>query len=176
MKIVDIFTPYLYSFVYKKEDEDVYDENEYNRLMELWTDVEYLREYAKINGVEDINKFVRQRLNDAENIQDLLEEITQNKQPLDYYFHPLFDDETGIKILALRKGKASKWDGLRLYAIKIDSNCFVITGGAIKMSQTMQDHPDTNKELKKIKEAKAYLKENGIVDEDGFFEFIDEFE
>ena len=61
-----------------------------------------------------------------------------------------------------------------MYAIKIDANCFVITGGAIKMSQAMQDHPDSNNELAKIKAAKEYLQENSIFDIDSFYELINE--
>jgi hypothetical protein len=48
----------------------------------------------------------------------------------------------------------------------------VITGGAIKMSQTMQGHPDTDNELIKLKEARAYLKQNDVFDEDSFFELL----
>lgn len=43
MRIVDIFAEKLYSICY----EDQYEECEYDRLMDLWTDVSYLYEYAK---------------------------------------------------------------------------------------------------------------------------------
>lgn len=166
MKIVDIFAEKLYSFVYSDNTQ-----NEYDRLLDLWTDVSYLRTYAKKNGIANTNKFVFDRLQDAENIRDLLEEITTNNQPLEYYFRPLYDTETGFKILSLQKGKTSSQDGLRIYAIKIDNDCFVITGGAIKMSQAMKDHPDTDNELNKLKKAQDYLKENGVIDIDSFQEF-----
>ncbi|OXB04391.1 hypothetical protein [Flavobacterium pectinovorum] len=168
MKIVDIFAPALFSFHY---DEEV--DNEYDRLMDNWTDVSYLRKYAISNAITDVTKFVNDRLRDAEEIQDLLDEITTNQQPLEYYFRPLFDNEGGIKTLSLQKGKIKK-NGIRLYAVKIDENCFVITGGAIKMSQAMQDHADSNNELTKIKNAKDYLQENSVVDEDSFYELINE--
>lgn len=170
MKIVDIFAHTLFTFHYQGEVD-----NEYDRLMDNWTDVSFLRSYAKKNKVENINQFVKDRLKDAEQIQDLLEEITSNKEPLEYYFRTLFDNESGAKILSLQKGKIEK-NGIRLYAIKIDENCFVITGGAIKMSQTMQDHPDSNEELKKIHRAKSFLQENTIVDKDSFYELINELE
>ena len=170
MKIVDIFAYTLFAFRYQGEVD-----NEYDRLMDNWTDVSFLRSYAKKNKVENINQFVKDRLKDAEQIQDLLEEITSNKEPLEYYFRTLFDNESGAKILSLQKGKIEK-NGIRLYAIKIDENCFIITGGAIKMSQTMQDHPDSNEELKKIHRAKSFLQENTIVDKDSFYELINELE
>lgn len=174
MKIVPIFANRLFAFVYKNNEAEGYQENEYDRLMELWTDTEFLWNYAKNNGIVNIEKFVADRLDDAETIQDLFEELNETEKTLDHYFQPLHDHETGIKILALKKGKTSKWDGLRLYAIKIDNNCFVITGGAIKMSQTMQDHPDTFEELRKIHRAQSYLKDNGVMDSDSFFEFLNE--
>ncbi|NLA24310.1 MAG: hypothetical protein GX879_05015, partial [Bacteroidales bacterium] len=63
---------------------------------------------------------------------------------------------------------------LRYYAIKIDDNCFLITGGAIKMSQKMQEHPDTNNELKKLNKAKEYFKEIGVFDAESFYELLNE--
>lgn len=168
MKIDAIFAPSLFAFHYSGEVD-----NEYDRLMDNWTDVSYLRKYAKDNAIENINQFVKDRLNDAEQIQDVLEEITTNNQPLEFYFRTLFDTESGIKILSLQKGKIEN-NGIRVYAIKIDANCFVITGGAIKMSQAMQDHPDSNNELAKIKTAKEYLQENSIFDIDSFYELINE--
>lgn len=168
MKIDAIFAPSLFAFRYAGEVD-----NEYDRLMDNWTDVSYLRKYAKDNAVENINQFVKDRLKDAEQIQDVLEEITTNNQPLEFYFKTLFDTESGIKILSLQKGKIDK-NGIRIYAIKIDTNCFVVTGGAIKMSQAMQDHPDSNNELTKIKAAKEYLQDNSIFDTDSFYELINE--
>lgn len=168
MKIVDIFAKTLFAFHYVGEAD-----NEYDRLMDNWTDVSYLRKYAKSNAIQNVNQFVKDKLKDAEQIQDLLEEITTNKEPLEYYFRTLFDNESGIKTLSLQKGKIER-NGIRLYAVKIDENCFVITGGAIKMSQAMQDHPDSNNELTKIKAAKTYLQENTIVDKDSFYELINE--
>lgn len=42
------------------------------------------------------------------------------------------------------------------------------------MSPTMQEHPDTNNELKKLKTARAFLHNNGVFDEDSFFELLSE--
>lgn len=168
MKIDAIFAPSLFAFHHPGEVD-----NEYDRLMDNWTDVSYLRKYAKDNAIENVNQFVKDRLNDAEQIQDVLEEIITNNQPLEFYFRTLFDRESGIKMLSLQKGKIKK-NGIRIYAIKIDTNCFVITGGAIKMSQAMQDHPDSNNELAKINAAKEYLQENSIFDIDSFYELINE--
>lgn len=165
MKIIRIFEEQLFAFHYHNEVD-----NEYDRLVELWTDVTFLWNYANKNNVNDINGFINDILQDAEQIQDFLENIQQNNQPYGFYFEPLQDSERN-NLLLLQKGKIKK-NRLRFYAIKLDANCFVITGGAIKMSQTMQEHPDTENELTKLKKAKSYLKKNGVFDEDSFYELL----
>jgi hypothetical protein len=165
MKIISIFAEKLFAFQYEGEAD-----NEYDRLMELWTDINFLNTFAKENNIINVKKFIHDILHDAEQIQDFLENLSQNKEPYGFYFEPLQESESK-KILAFQKGKIKK-NRLRYYAIKLDDNCFVITGGAIKMSQTMQEHSDTNNELKKLETARAYLKQNGVFDEDSFFELI----
>jgi hypothetical protein len=165
MKIVPIFADKLFAFHYKGEAV-----NEFDRLMDLWTNIAFLIDYLKENNITDVKKIVKDILQDAEQIQDFLDNISQNKEPYGFYFEPLQISERN-KILAFQKGKI-KENILRYYAIKLDENCFVITGGAIKMSQTMQEHPDTTNELKKLEKARAYLKQNGVFDEDSFFELL----
>ncbi|TXK79449.1 hypothetical protein [Mesonia sp. K4-1] len=171
MKIVNIFAEKLYSLAYKEAHNEEYGRCEYDKLIELWTDVSYLYKFAKENDVRNIRKFVNDRLRDAEQIEDLLEELVEENLPLDAYFQQLHNNETGFKLLSLRKGKASKQDGLRMYAIKIDDDCFLVTGGAIKMSLYMKDHRDTKEELRKLEKAKAFLKDNAVMDADSFCEF-----
>jgi len=168
MKIVIIFADTLYAFHHQNEAQ-----NEFDKVIELWTDVEYLKNYAQTNHVTNIKKFVESRLDEVDEIQDFLEELTTENRPLDYYFEPLHPSEYKERILSLKKGKIRN-NQLRIYAIKIDESSFIITGGAIKMSQTMQDHPDTNKELSKLNKAKDYLTSKGIVDLDSFYELVEE--
>jgi hypothetical protein len=124
----------------------------------------------KENNITNVKKIVKDILQDAEQIQDFLDNISINKEPYGFYFEPLQNSERN-KLLAFQKGKI-KENILRYYAIKLDENCFVITGGAIKMSQKMQEHPDTTNELKKLEKARVYLKQNGVFDEDSFFELL----
>lgn len=165
MKIVSIFAENLYAFHYKDESD-----NEFARLMELWTDVEYLRNFAKFNGISESNRFVTEILSNAEEIDDFLYTLNSQLESFDRYFEPLQLSEY-TKVLSFQKGKIKR-NQLRLYAIKIDKNCFVITGGAIKMSQTMQGHPTTSIELKKLNEARAFLESQGVFDVDSFYEII----
>ncbi len=119
MKIVTIFEEQLFSFVYKDRD-GCYLDNEYDRLISLWTDLEYLRDYAIENNIANVDEFVDDRLEDAEDIQELIEEIGEGKAPLEAYFTALHNSEIGVRILSLQKGKSSRRDGLRIYAIKVD--------------------------------------------------------
>lgn len=167
MKIVSIFEDRLFALHYQHE---AY--NEYDRLMNLWTEVSYLKDYAERNKEADVYGFISQILNDAEQIQDFIERLTQMKEPYGFYFEPLqYSEQT--KLLAFQKGKI-KQNRLRYYAIKLDDNCYLITGGAIKMTQKMSDHPDTTKELNKLKIARAYLNKHDVFDQDSFYELINE--
>lgn len=165
MKIVSILAYQLFAFHYDNEDD-----HEYNRLMELWTDVSFLKSYAIKNNIDDDETFINEILQDTEQIQDFLENLNQKNQPYEFYFEPLQISESS-RFLAFQKGKIKK-NRLRFYAIKLDANCFVITGDAIKMSQKMQEHPDTNNELIKLEKARAFLNKNGVFDEDSFYELL----
>lgn len=50
---------------------------------------------------------------------------------------------------------------LRLYGIRLSSNCYLITGGAIKLTKDMR-RPYLENELKKLELAKRFLRNNGI--------------
>jgi hypothetical protein len=164
MKIVTIFADQLYAFHYMGEAE-----NEYDRLMEQWTDVSYLRAYAKQNKIADVTNFAHEIRQDAEYIDDLIESIARQNHKLESFFKPLYNLEMGVKFLSLQKGRRYK---LRIYAIKIDENLFVITGGAIKITLLMDDHPDTQLEKVKLNQAKDYFKKQQVFDKDSFYELL----
>lgn len=48
---------------------------------------------------------------------------------------------------------------LRIYAVRLTSTQYVISGGAIKLTHRMSDHHDTKRELMKVRRLKEYLKE-----------------
>ena len=49
-----------------------------------------------------------------------------------------------------------------------------MTGGAIKLTRTMQEREHTLLELQKMEQVRKFLLENGIIDEDSFIEFIND--
>lgn len=164
MKIISIFAPHLYTIQYENETE-----HEWQRLLHLWNDMTYLFEFVEVNNIENKMEFINEIVEDIHQLDVFLNEINHNKDHLSSYFENLSTYEP--RILALQKGKRRK-SKLRLYAIKIDENVYLITGGAIKITQKMQDHPDTANELKKLNQVKDYLKQNHIMYDDAFYDFL----
>ena len=82
--------------------------------------------------------------------------------------------------IAPTREKARNWDRvghaswLRVYAIRLEKNVFVITGGAIKLTHTMQDRLHTQEELNKLNQCRQYLLDNGVFDSDSFISMIEE--
>lgn len=60
-------------------------------------------------------------------------------------------------------GFINSW--LRIYAIRIDTNTYVITGGGIKLTKTMNDREHLINELEKLTKVKEWLEENGFLDQ-----------
>jgi hypothetical protein len=167
MKIACIFESQLYSFHY-----DEYNEIEYERNLNQWSNTEYLYEFAKENNIQDIVAFVDEISDNLEEMQDLINDIAESDGQFKRLFIPLKYSETN-KTISLRKGKINH-NRLRLYAIKLIDELFIITGRAIKISQRMQDHPSTAQELSKLSEARIYLDINDTHNKDAFFELIAE--
>jgi hypothetical protein len=60
---------------------------------------------------------------------------------------------------------------LRLYAIRIDAETYLITGGAIKIVATTQESKALMNEKSALNRVRAYLQDNGVFDSDSFQEF-----
>jgi hypothetical protein len=133
---------------------DFFEENEY----EISLSIEEAIEKVKTEAV-----FLRNKLIDlAESNPNKLSQIFRNLNENEFSFS---------KELSQQKAR-NRW--LRLYAIKIDENNYVITGGAIKLDNQhlMKDKPHTNKEWIKINRCRDYLREQGIYDLDSLQEII----
>jgi hypothetical protein len=172
MEIVRIFNEQLFAFHFKGEKF-----NEMRRLLTLWNDTAYLYEFVT-NNKSDIPKdlnilaLVSQIIDHANDIDDRLYEISSNPEKgLEEFFKPLDNQEYHIVELSKQKGRKNY---LRLFAIKIDYHCFVITGGTIKFHHLNKDRPHTQKEMQKMDRCRDYLKDNGVFDADSFYEFLNE--
>lgn len=172
MKIVNIFAYKLFAIHYDGEVD-----NEYDRLLDLWNNTEYVKNFLDKNE-SDIpsdktkKQFVQFIRENAIKIDEQLIEITESGNvSLSNFFRPLDNREFQFKILSLQKGRQYC---LRLYAVKIDEDIFVVTGGAIKLPlQHLMEHREHTKiELNKLNAAKHYFKSQDVFNDESFFEFL----
>jgi len=169
MKIVHIFATRLFSFHYHDEQD-----NELDRLLNCWSDVEYVYNFLKQNSKDiqniTIEELTEQIISDANEIDDILYKLsTDEGQNLQTFFKQLNNQEYQLQTLSRQKGRRNY---LRVYALKIDDNCFVITGGAIKLTLRMDEREHTIKELQKLEKCRQYFNENSVFDSDSFYEFL----
>lgn len=141
--------------------------SEYEKVFDKWNDIRYIRKFCLKNlhhlqsgfygniSLEDAINSIRQEVYDIS--KTIL--LTNN---FDHLFQPLNDNEFSQKDHSFSKVKRSKKAKLRLYAIRLCQNTFVITGGAIKVVHKMKDHEDTMIEKKKLDKVRDWLKEQEI--------------
>ncbi|MBT6004406.1 MAG: hypothetical protein HN778_20760 [Prolixibacteraceae bacterium] len=179
MKLVSIFGENLFAIKYEGEEKD-----EFARLFELWQDAEYLEQFFDTHKADLQNGFwgdinvegaIFETSDYAENLEQRLRKLSKQSpnvllDGLDELFEPLHNSQ--IQIITLNKSKAKEtW--LRIYALRVDTNAYIITGGAIKLTQKMNDRKHTNRELLKIENCRTFLLEQGIIDTDGVIEEIE---
>jgi len=168
VRIFDLPKPTLYAIHYDNEAQD-----EYHRLLAIWNDPEHLYTFFSENeadltwyGIDpgtaaletyDLAGEMETAIQNA--CQEGYEDIGLSLQML---FKPLNNNETSTDV-ELQRTKA-KWKWLRFYDVRIGSNCFVITGGAIKLTLEMKERPHTLNELSKIERVIDYLKDQGLYD------------
>lgn len=63
---------------------------------------------------------------------------------------------------------------LRIYAIKLEPGIYLITGGTIKLTRTMQEREHTLIELARMENVRRFLLDNDIVDLDSFTDYLTE--
>nr|WP_198002395.1 hypothetical protein [Chlorobium ferrooxidans] len=179
MELIPIFpkeNPRLFAVKYDGESAD-----EYHRIFDLWSDVEYLERFFQDNP-EDLSKgyyryqsvdaAVEKTINDAESLEDYLLYLAARsfRDPfsLQTLFQPLNSHETHLVSMQKSKAKYKKSPWLRLYAVRIASDLFVITGGAIKLTKLMEEREHTQQELCKLDLVKNFLFDQGLLDKDDF--------
>jgi hypothetical protein len=180
MKIVSIFAiveESLYSAQFAEDGND-----ELSNTFENWNDPEYLKLFFEEHiqdlqsgfyGNITIEEAIGNTLEEAEVLENQLYETAingkQNEQfTLQSLFKPLNDNETNTPPLQKNKLKGfNKKSWLRIYAIRIGPNLFVISGGAIKLTHKM-DREHLKHEIRKLEITKDYLKSKGIFDEYDF--------
>ena len=154
-------------------------------LFEQWNDVTWLYKFFKENindlmsyfKITDVNEAIYDTIEDSEQLQSLIMDISPEAD-LDKLFRPL--ENSRFTDVLLGKEKARLRDAyrhasrLRIYAIKLEPGIYVITGGAIKLTRTMQEREHTLYELAKMEKVRSHLLTNNIVDKDSFVDYLSE--
>lgn len=168
--------------------EDHNTKNEFDRLFNNWQDTEYLYNFfsknkddlesdfynytieeAVLKTIDEAYSFLKKLVQTAEKGK---EDITESLQTL---FSPLYNREQSVyPIPDHQKSKAygGRKSWLRIYGIRIAENVYVITGGGIKLTRTMNEREHLRKELTKIHKVKEFLISIGIIDNDDLVDYI----
>ena len=161
------------------------DDNEFYKVFNNWTDVVWLRAFFKENiddlnayfKITDIKEAISDTIEDSERLRYIIMDISPETD-LSKIFRPLDNNQASDVMLQKEKARLKRKYGhsswLRLYAIKLIQGNYIITGGAIKLTATMQEREHTRQELVKIDRVRRYLLEEGIIDDEGFIEYISE--
>ncbi len=174
----------LWSVVYDDQNDDAL----YTKFNQ-WNSPEWLFNFFSENEDDlkksfknlDIEKATIRTIQDAECMEEVLLDLSPESN-LDMLFRPLDNYNTSEVVLGKEKGRLkrghhvsySSW--LRIYALKLSSGQYLITGGAIKLTKGMKERRHTLEELIKMEKVRDFLQEKGIVDTEGFMEYIMEVE
>ena len=160
-------------------------DNALDTLFDQWNDVAWLRDFFKSNiddlisyfKITDVNDAIYDTIEDSERLQCLIMDISPEAD-LDKLFRPLENSRYTDILLGKEKAKLKNIAGhpswLRIYAIKLEPGIYVITGGAIKLTRTMQEREHTLLELGKMEKVRRFLIDQGIADKDAFIDYMSE--
>lgn len=149
-------------------------QNEFDQFFDLVNDPEWLYDFFEKNNADlssgffgniTISEAVLKTLDEVQQMEEVLYDYAEQgfedgSNNLQHLFKPLNNFEYAITIHQKSKARIRKgW--LRLYAIRLAENCYLVTGGAVKLTQDMKrEHLQT--ELKKLEQAQRFLRDNGI--------------
>lgn len=160
-------------------------DNVLDTILGQWNDVTWLRSFFKQNigdlatyfKITDVNQAIYDTIEDSERLQCLIMDISPDAN-LDQIFRPLENQRMTEMLLGKEKARLrntpahASW--LRIYAIKLEPGIYIITGGAIKLTRTMQEREHTLVELAKMERVRRYMLDNNIVDMDAFQDYLNE--
>ena len=99
--------------------------------------------------ITDINQAIKDTIEDSKRLRCVIMDISPEAD-LSRLFRPLDNNQASDFMLQKEKGPIenvpsghSSW--LRLYAIKLTPGVYIITGGAIKLTATMQEREHNKK-------------------------------
>ncbi|WP_407479664.1 hypothetical protein [Elizabethkingia miricola] len=150
-----------------------------------WSDVEYLEEFFEENkedlqsdfwgNVYSVEDAVIETLEESSKLKKYILDVAENKaaKSLDEIFKPLSNIEP-VKRQPSKVYGLGNPSWIRIYAIRLAPNIYIVTGGALKLTGKMNERDHTKEELKKLNFVRDYLKEEGIDDgtDYGYIDFI----
>jgi len=136
----------------------------YNFCLENLADLEAKFGYS-ITAEEAADELMQEALELKAKIVSLAKGIPG--KTLQDVFSPLYPSESDLVELQLSKGSVKSQSNnhnpkLRIYGVRISPMTFVVTGGAIKLTDEMKDRKHTDDELKKMKKVRNWLKDEGV--------------
>ena len=161
------------------------DADELTRVFRNWSNFDFLLDFFLDNfkdldhffSIRSIRKAIQDTVEDADYLEKMILQFP-GTEDLDTLFNPLSLSDN--RAAELTREKARNWDRerhaswLRIYAVRLEEGIYVVTGGAIKLTPTMQERPHTKAELDKMDKCQEYLKSNGVFDQDSFIDYINE--
>lgn len=169
----------LWAVMYEEDDINVLEKvfsqwNDYECLRAFFT--KYVDDLSSYFHITDIDRAVFDTVDDAHDLECLILDLDPEAN-LDEIFRPLENTRLSEVLLGREKAKGRRsthasW--LRLYAIRLESGRYIITGGAIKLTATMQEREHTIRELMNLNLVRDYLISLGIIDYDGFEQYNEE--
>lgn len=176
MEIVGIFAVVegaLYSVQFDDKGMD-----EFRHLFTSWQDPEYLEQFFEehkraldqsIYAPLTVEQAVITTLDEAAQFERRILAAARRSGPdLDlmlegFVFKPLHKSVHSNEHLQSKAYGTRRKSWLRVYAIRLDTNVYFITGGGIKLTKAMTT-PHLQTELVKLGKAQDYLRENNIID------------
>lgn len=181
MRIKAVYSPNLFAIKFDGKKDNAYDE-----AFNQWNDLDYLSRFFESKAKdleesfwkafnlpsepEDLAELV---INDADNLEKYIETLAKNslkgkKPDFDDLFEALGGKYQYMFQLTPMKAYGREYPTfLRLYSIKMASNCYIVVCGALKTTHTIQDDPELTKELfKRIDLTLSFLRDNGIYDQE----------
>lgn len=178
MEIIVIFADLFYTIKYSKSKK-----NEFARIFEFWRDPEQLFNFFEDNlrdlqsgfyGEITVEEAVLITIKEASELERRLLNSKHKRDEINNFLKKDLFTNPSVKELIPKKAYGyRKHSWLRLYAIELSNECFLITGGTIKLTHLMQERQHTKKELIKIQKCLDFLKENGIFDNSGIIDTIE---
>lgn len=147
-----------------------------------WVDYNWLLSFFLENSgdlqaffhITNLDQAVFDTISDAVRLQGVILDLSPEVD-LNTVFRPLENSRSSEMTLGKEKAKGYRQSNhaswLRLYAIKIDDDSFLITGGAIKLTRTMQEREHTVLELRRLELVRNHLIEIGVVDIQGIKDY-----